>query len=66
MKSSQWYRTNYGIIIVCAVVAVVFLKAHVDLIDVGMVAENIKEETYHECENNGEAWTDEKGIHHNI
>ncbi len=66
MKSSQWYRTNYGIIIACGVLAVVFIKAHVDLIDPSAITENIQQEVRKEAENNGEPWTDEHGYHHNV
>jgi len=72
MNVGEWYRNNYGMIIFWVImpllILVGFIKlcAHVDLIDPGLVYENIKEEQAKEAENNGEPWTDNEGFHHNI
>jgi hypothetical protein len=49
MRASQWYRTNYGTIVISIIGVMLFMFfckacAHVDLIDPGMITENaIKE-----------------------
>jgi hypothetical protein len=66
MKSSQWYRRNYGVIVLSGILFATFVFAHVDLIDPGLIVEHVKETMEKEAKENGESWTDENGVHHNV
>ena len=65
----NWYyegaRKRYFLVIVAAF-ATAKLCSHVDLIDTGMVVENVKEEIRQEQERNEEPYTDNEGFHHNV
>lgn len=60
MKSSQWYRRNYGLIILFGIGIAAFAYAHVDLIEPGLANENIMREMEKQDRSNDNRMSDEE------